>query len=314
MKYIKQIFLIAIAGLFVTSCADEPLPFETYEEMEKGAFARKLTDDEGTFFFTDPDNSSFSFSVEFYDENNGQNVASHDWYVWHRRGDVSTDKILIASTPSSAFGTDPNSGLPTASYSFSMNEALGTLGFTIDDVEGGDDIIFDGIVVLNDGRQFGPDNTDPALQGDNGFDGVFRFQKPLLCQSFLEGTYAFVAESWCGDVVEGDVIFDQVADGRYDLLSIVAGDTLIDSSFGTYRACLDYQTQAEQPGGDIQLTDACFKIGYGGTDQWGETTTLDEGSFSPDRTVMTLIWSNGWGEGATVTITNPDGWLTDLYF
>lgn len=312
MKYIKQIFLLAVCGLFVVSCADEPLPFETFDEMQHGAFARKLTDDEGTFFFTDPDNSAFNFSVEFYDENNGADVASHDWYVWHRSGDVVTDPVLLISTPSSSFGTDGNSGLPTTSYSFSLNEALATMGMTIDDVNGGDDIIFDGFVVMNDGRRFGPDNTGSGLQGDNGFDGIFRFQKPLLCQSTLDGTYTFTTESWCGDVIEGEVIFDQVSDGVYNLLSVVAGDTLNDSSFGSYRACLNYQTQDEQPNGDIQMSDACFKLAYGGIDQWGTETTLDEGTIN--GTTMTLVWSNGWGEGATVTIENSAGWPIDLFF
>ncbi|MEO1258544.1 MAG: hypothetical protein AAFZ15_07095 [Bacteroidota bacterium] len=331
MKYIKQIFLIAIAGLFVTSCADEPLPFETFEEMQKGAFARKLTDDAGTFFFTDPDNSSFSFSVEFYDENNGQNVASHDWYVWHRNnvtGDVS-DKILLVSTSSSSFGTDPTSGLPTASYTFTLNDALAALNLTLDDVNGGDDVIFDGLVVLNDGTSFGPDNTGASLQGNNGFDGIFRFQKPLLCTSVLEGTYDMSTEAtgatgngtWDGNVgnaVTGSVRFVQVGDGEYETYTTITGNDVefLDASMGAYFAGWGYDggdasnqaampnTEADQAD-NVRIVDACNKLSWKGSSQWGEAYEFN--SVTVNGNVLVLDWINSYGEGGITTLTRTDG-------
>ncbi len=308
MKLIKHLFLIAVCGMFVTSCADEPLPFVPFEDLEKGAFARKLTDDGGNFFFTDPDNSAFSFSVEFYDENKGKNIASHDWYVWHRNnvdGTVS-DKVLMVSNPASAFGTDPTSGLPSASYTFTLNEALAALGLTIDDVNGGDDLIFDGVLKMNSGAEFGPDNTGSSLQGNNGFDGIFRFQKPLLCVSALDGTYEFTGDSWCGEALAGQLRFDQVGDGVYDIYTTIDGEEFLDVSFGSYRACLGYATQDEQPGGDLQYIDACNKISLVGLDQWGTGYTLE--TIAVNNTELTISWSNGWGESATVVVINPSGW------
>jgi len=130
-------------ALLVVSCADEPLPFETFDELEKGAFSRLLSSDAGNFFFTDPGNSSFTFDVEYYGENNGADIASNEWFVYHRNnvtGDVSEPVLLEAV---SSFGTNPESGLPSASFAFTMMDALSAMGKSIDDLNGGDDLIFD---------------------------------------------------------------------------------------------------------------------------------------------------------------------------
>ncbi|HFA48680.1 MAG TPA: hypothetical protein ENJ95_06665 [Bacteroidetes bacterium] len=330
MKIFKQLFFLGLVGIFVASCADEPLPFETFDQSQKGAFARKLEDDKGTFFFTDPDNSSFSFTVEFYDDNDGKNVASHDWYVWHRNnitGDV-TDKALMVSMPASSFGTNAKSGLPTASYTFTMNDALAALGLTIDDVNGGDDLIFDGFVVKTDGSSFGPDNTGSSLQGNNGFDGIFRFQKPLLCVSALDGTYDFSSEvsggtgngTWDGNigmVQTGKVRFEQVGDGVYNIYTIPGNDVeFLDISFGAYFAGWGYDpndpnSQGSMPNtevgaeGNIQIIDACNKLSYTGSSQWGETYAFN--SVTVNGPVLILDWINSYGEGAITTITRTDG-------
>ena len=319
MKLIKQIFLFVVVGLLVASCADEPLPFETFEEMQHGAFSRKLTDDNGTFFFTDPDNSSFSFSVEFYDENQGKNIASHDWYVWHRNnvtGEASP-KALLVSNPSSNFGTDPNSGLPSASYTFTLNDALAALNKTIDDVNGGDDLIFDGVIVMNDGRKFGPDNTGASLQGNNGFDGVFRFVKPLLCISELDGTYDFVTVTagpvWDpGIEVTGTVRFEQTGDGEYDIYVTISGSDIefLDMSFGAYFGGYGYDpndpnSQSGMPNGDLKLVDACNKLSYKGSSQWGEIYMFN--SITVNGNELTLDWINDYEESAVTTIIRTDG-------
>jgi len=324
MKFIKQFFLIAVCGMIVTSCADEPLPFVTFDELEHGAFARKLTDDGGTFFFTDPDNSAFNFSVEFYDENGGKNIASHDWYVWHRNnvdGTVS-DKALLISNPASAFGTDPTSGLPAASYSFSMNDALAALGLTINDVNGGDDLIFDGIIVMNNGSEFGPDNSGASLQGNNGFDGIFRFQKPLLCVSSLDGVYdmstvAAGTVGWStGAVTTGTLRLEQVGDGLYDIYTTPGCDIeFLDPSMGAYFGGWGYDpcdpaSQAGMPNdgagnGTVQIVDACNKLSWSGSSQWGETYAFN--SVTTNGSVLVLDWINNYGEGGVVTLTRQDG-------
>ncbi len=325
MKFIKQLFLIAVCGLFVTSCADEPLPFVTFDELEHGAFARKLTDDGGTFFFTDPDGSAFAFSVEFFDENNGNNIASHDWYVWHRDNVAGTvtDKVLLLSTPASSFGTDPTSGLPNASYAFSMNEAIAALGLTIDDMNGGDDLIFDGIIVMNNGSEFGPDNSGSSLQGNNGFDGVFRFQKPLLCVSSLDGVYDLTATSagtapWnIGVVTTGTIRFEQVGDGVYDIYTTGGGCDIefLDASMGAYFGGWSYDpcdasNQGSMPNdgagnGNVQLVDACNKLSWSGSSQWGEVYSFN--SITVNGSNLIIDWINDYGEGGVASITRTDG-------
>ena len=66
---------------------------------------------EGTFSFTDTDNSSFTFDLEYYSENDGAEVASNEWFVSHRNnvtGDISAP-VMISSMNSSSFGKNENS-------------------------------------------------------------------------------------------------------------------------------------------------------------------------------------------------------------
>lgn len=311
MKYIKSFSLLVVSTLFIWGCADEPLPFETFEELQKGAFARLLEDDKGTFFFTDPENSAFSFTVEYYGDNNGGDIASHDWRVRHRNnitGEI-TDYATVTSTPSSSFQTNSKSGLPMASYSFNLMEALAALNLTLDDLNGGDDIIFDGFLVMNDGREFGPDNTGGSLQGGAGFDGVFRFQKPLLCTSALDGTYDLLATGWCGTEYSGQIRFEQTGDGEYQIFTTASdgsGDQWEDMSMGSYYACYETASPDNLPLGNLRLVDACGKLSYKGSSQWGEIYTFN--SVTVNGPVLTIDWKNSYDpEAGVAVITRTDG-------
>ena len=305
----------------VFACKDEPLPFDTFDDYAKGAFSRLLSTDGGAYFFTDPDNSSFSFDVEYYDENNGGDIASHEWLVYHRNnvtGDVSAP-VMIANVASSSFGKDPNSGLPSASFVFALPDAFAALGITIDDVNGGDDIIFDGYLVMNDGRRFGPDNTDGAIQGGAGFDGVFRFIKPLLCPSDLDGSYDAAATvvstgagiGWdgCdGQTWSGSIRFEQEDVGVYRLYSTdpgLAEEFADDASFGAYYPCYGVTAADALPAGDIRLIESCLNLSWKGSSQWGEVYSLNK--VEPNGTELTIGWSNDYGEAGEVVLTRTDG-------
>jgi len=297
------------------SCADEPLPFDTFDQYEKGGFARQLSNDGGEYLFTDPDNSAFTFEVEYYSENNGGDVKAHEWFVYHRNnvtGDVS-DPVLMESVSSGSFGTNANSGLPSHTFTFTMNDALAAMGKTIDDVNGGDDLIFDGEIVMNDDRRFGPDNSGASVQGGAGFDGVFRIIKPLLCPSNLGGTYTSTTtgtstDGCCPDetTVESEVTLTETATGSY---------TINDWSADLYRVWYgpdggDYGIdQAYIDAGNMEATliDACEIISSSLTEEpFGESLEITGMVVDPDAGIIEYSWSNGWGDQGTVKLTRKE--------
>ena len=72
MKNILKTFG-ALLMIFLVSCQQtEDFPFQTFDDLEKGAFARLLAPSRAEMFFvlTDGASSSFDIAVEFYDESN----------------------------------------------------------------------------------------------------------------------------------------------------------------------------------------------------------------------------------------------------
>lgn len=301
MKNIKHIAYVLFITFFAFACTDEPLPYET----SKGAFARLTSTDEGTFSFTDTDNSSFTFDLEYYSENDGAEVASNEWFVSHRNnvtGDISAP-VMISSMNSSSFGKNENSGLPSATFTFTMNDALTVMGLTIGDVNGRDDFIFDGFVIMNDGRKFGPGNTGGAIQGGAGFDSRFRFIKSLLCPSNLEGIFDYSTIAWCdGTVVNGVVAWKNEGDGIYSLYTS-EGEENADFAYGAYFAC--YPADATLPGTDLQVQDACEILKPIGLSRWGEVYKYNEVTVNGIN--LTIDWENDYGEAGITTLTRQDG-------
>jgi hypothetical protein len=311
----KNLIYIVLAGLVVVSCNKEPLPWEVFEDMEKGAFARVLENDGASFFLTDFNNSSTTFTVELYDENRGNNIASFDWYVRHRNkvaGTTSNPALLVAKS-SSEFSPNAKSGLPSATYTLKLTDAAAALGLTADDFNGGDDVIFDGIITMNDGRTFGPDNTGAAVAGGAGFDGFFRTVKSLLCTSELAGVFdasTVAAGPWgCTNPWEGTLEWVSVGDGEYEIIATDADhpDGVVDMSSGAYWPCYGAGATTPTDGGDGELViiDACNNLSWKGASRWGEIYSFN--SITVDGASLTYDWVNDYGEGGVTTVTRTDG-------
>jgi len=317
----KNLIYIVLGCLVLASCNKEPLPWEVFEDMEKGAFARILENDGANFFLTDFDNSSTSFSVEFYDENKGANVASFDWFVVHRNKVTGTDSApaLVVSKSSSEFSPNSVSGLPSASYTLSLADAAAALGQTVDDFNGGDDIIFNGIITMNDGRKFGPDNTGSAVAGGAGFDGFFRTVKPLLCTSSLDGVYDAVAtvtsagagigwDGCAGNEWAGTIELVTVGDGQYQVVATDADhpDGVVDMSSGAYFVCYGPTATLPTDGeNELVIVDACNNLAFSGESRWGEIYSFN--SVTVNGADFTYDWVNSYGEGGITTLTRTDG-------
>jgi len=74
MKNLKKLFIIFIATLTAIACGEPEIPVELFDVMDKGAFARKMSQT-GKYNFFDIPNSSIELHVEYYDEARGANIA-----------------------------------------------------------------------------------------------------------------------------------------------------------------------------------------------------------------------------------------------
>lgn len=79
-KYLPLLLLSGLA-LFAVSCEDKETPFYEFEDLNYGAIPRLVEAPSGAFDFFNPDDSEISFSVEFYDEDQGTNVSEYTWEV-----------------------------------------------------------------------------------------------------------------------------------------------------------------------------------------------------------------------------------------
>ncbi len=316
MRKIKNIFL-AFLALVVVACGDPELPFETFEDLEKGAFARRLSLS-GAFTFGQVATSSYQASVEFYSEDQGQNVASYDWTVEYTGVAGDRAAVNFLSIPASSFGTNPDTGLPMATFTLGMGDALSALGLGEADITGGDTFRFRGTVVLNDGRSFGISNTGTNVVSSQPYSGFFLLDANVVCVSDLGGTINYSNANMargtgsgglgasCGAAITGSFDIQDDGDGNYTF-NYPNGNN--DQSFGMFDSCW-----SDDPGtGDRGMTDVCGLVDNRGTDKYGDTyywTNLS-GAGTP---AITFDWINDWGDRGTVTLTRADGnnWPAEL--
>ncbi len=174
-----------ILSVVVSSCTKVDLPYETFEDMQYGAYARLLSKS-GDFDFFNPAGSTINSTVEFYDDNNGQNVANYSWTVefvdnspGFGSGDVAP--IAFASFDASQFSPAPESGLPSVSFSFGFVDALTALGLDISEVTGGDVIRFEATITKTDGSTFSSGNTGSNIFSSATFAGYFTINATVVC-------------------------------------------------------------------------------------------------------------------------------------
>ncbi|MEL6660544.1 MAG: hypothetical protein AAFY48_06975 [Bacteroidota bacterium] len=302
MKKINLILFGLMLLLVGTSC-EKDRNFVEFADLETGAYARELSRD-GNFFFTDPSNSMITASVEFYDVNQGQDVSSYSWSVSYidktNGGADNAGPADILTINSSEFGTSP-SGLPSADFSFTLQEALDALGLTIDDVTGGSTMRYNATVTMKDGRTFTAANTGNNIVSSAAFRALFSFDANLLCTSTLAGELNYVTTNGVTaggggpecppEDITGTVTLTETGPGAYEIS---------DASFGVFGACW-----SDTPAEGISFIDACFKVTTEGADQYGDTYTYD--IIDVSGTSMTIEWVNSFGDGGTTVLTRADG-------
>ena len=299
-----NLILVGFMLLLVGTACEKDRTFVEFDDLDHGAFARELARD-GGFFFTAPDDSQIDVSVEFYDINQGRDVASYSWTVEYidkvNGGADSKPAVDILSIPSTSFGTNADTGLPSASFSFTLNEAMDALGVTIDDITGGSTMRYNATVTMNDGRTFTSANTGNNIVSSAAFKGLFSFDANLLCTSELSGDLDYVTTNGvtggggpaCPGEITGTITIteDDAKEGVY---------TVSDASLGVFPACW-----SDSDAAGITMIDACNIISMEGADQYGDayTWTIIEISGAD----MTIEWTNTYGDGGTSVLTRADG-------
>ncbi|MCI5082293.1 MAG: hypothetical protein MRY78_11380 [Saprospiraceae bacterium] len=293
--------LFGFVLLFAFSSCEKDRAFVEFDDLEKGAFARKIDGVNGTYDFFNIDGSTIDFTVEFYDENQGQDVAEYNWTVEYVDNANSTTSapVTIANRPASSF-TPSADGLPSTSFSFGMREVMDALGLGDNDIAGGDAFRFKATIVMTDGRTFTAENTGTNIISSAPFSGWFRFDQSIICPSDLGGVFDYTTtETWCGAApISGTAEWIDEGNGVYNT---------VDFSYGAYELC--YGAGATLPhedgAGDLRIENACDIIKPIGASRWGELYVFESVSTSgPD---LTISWSNDYGEAGTVTLTRTDG-------
>lgn len=307
MKNLKKLMVVFIAAITTVSCGDPELPVELFPEMQYGAYARKMTQT-GEFNYFDISNSSITMDVEYYDEANGANITSFDIDVEYvdniTGGAKSVARTDLKTINSSEFTTNAD-GYLSSVITLGFTEALGALGITSADVDGGAYFRYWFTITKADGTVYDYNNTGPNLMSSNAFAALFRQNISIICPSDLAGsllvsqtTIANAGVSWPAITLTDVPLTLEAASapGVY----IVAEDN---GSWGSWPEV--YGSTSNGP----SVADACNILSMSGADQFGDTYSLTAGtvSVSTDSKTLSFQWINTWGESGDVTAKYADG-------
>lgn len=309
MKGLKYLFLCLSLLIVAGACEDIEEPFVEFDDLEKGAFARLTDGINGEFNFFDVANSSINFTVEFYDENNGNNVEQYAWTVaYDDRSDADNDLPAVALRTFGKGDFSPNDrGLPSLTVTFTFQEVLDALGLTRDDINGGDTFILNATITKTDGSTFDANNTGANVIGQNTFNALFQIRQNVVCPSDLGGTYTATTtgtstDPCCPDetTLEGQTVtLTDQGSGVYTISDWSAG--LYFEWYEIYGITADYVAAGNL---NAELTDACGVISIPTlTEPFGTETVFTDVSIDEATGVITYTWTNGFDDTATVILT-----------
>ncbi len=289
MNINKISFLLVAALFFVTSCADDSLsPIVTFDSAGHGAYPRLIEEGEKLINLFDIDGSSYSYTIEFVDEEQGALVSEYVLDLDYNGTGAKEYKRWSASD----FSANSTGYQQAPSITITANEAIAAAGLTADQVMPGDEFAFKGKVILQDGSEFTATNSSATVRGA-AFRGHFDFTLAAGCPSELAGTYEYTTtDLWCGaDAVTGTVDFIDIGGGSFEFS---------DASFGGYGAC--YACCAAT---GLTMIDVCAEVSFTSfVNSYGDTFTIDS---EVDGESWIITWSSDYGEAGVTTINFPGG-------
>lgn len=298
-----------IALMWVSACTDFVEPAIPYSDFETGVYLRTLVNKSPTFNFFDIPNQKFNIVVEAVGKNEGQGLVKDvEVFARRRRGAALTNEVKIATIAGSEFGPNPSRNFPAApnrnypakEISLPLPATLTALTLSPTTVAGGDFIEYRLVLNTTDGKAFTNSNVSSDVATGAFYASPFFYRIALVCPSELAGEYDFKTVGWCNKESTGKLrIVATGVTGEYDVT--IGGN--VDFSFGAYGVC--YGPTSALPKGTLKLTDACNKLGFKGTSQWGETYKIK--NLTVSGKVLTIDWDNDYPpEAGVTTITRTD--------
>jgi len=225
MKNLKKLFTIFIATLTAIACGEPEIPVELFDVMDKGAFARKMSQT-GKYNFYDIANSSIELHVEYYDEAKGANIAEFAIDIEYvdiiHGGSKSKARTSFQTISSSEFVMNSD-GYLSSDISLPFTGALAAVGATAADIDGGAYFRYHFTITKKDGTVFTNDNTGPNMKSSNAIRALFYLDVAIVCPSALEGTFNTVTLGWCG-LTSSSMSFEWEKAGAENLYAVVGGD------------------------------------------------------------------------------------------
>jgi hypothetical protein len=185
--------LLTVVGI---GCRDKDLYPLPYDDREVGAYMRLYSQTSNVIDLNDLANSGLDAIFEAVDANGGNNLQEFRILVSHRRGAALSGEVPVKTIPGSAFSKaiEPTfSEYTRAKVRVSASEALtalaGATGFPGSFLNG-DQVIYRGIMVLKDGREFTSTNTTPNITGGQFYSASFVYTLTVRNQT--------TSSSWLG--------------------------------------------------------------------------------------------------------------------
>ncbi|MCO6370487.1 hypothetical protein [Roseivirga pacifica] len=296
-KNILIVMLGLIVGVF--GCADPDLaPILTFDDAKKAGYVKLIEESDKLVNVLDEQSaraSTYTYSVEFVDQQNGQRVEEYYVNLVYEPvsgSDQTVDKLI--SFTQADFVDGPNGLRAKENISVTGDQIMNALGLSFADLSPGDNFVFKGYLTFEgDGAVYGADNASAAVNG-SAFAGHFDFTLPAACPSDLTGSYDYDGSLfWC-NAGSGSGQVDIVAQGG-------GVYHFSDWSFGAYTSCyggIDNSTS-------LTFTDVCTEVSFTGTvDKYGDTWNFTSTIVGND---WTIIWDNTYGESGSAVIHYTGG-------
>lgn len=186
MKKVIFKYLSVFVAIAITGCSsDDKTIDKVFDEVQTGAFLRFVSTSGGALNKNDV-SSSASVTFEF-DGQDASMLSSVDATITFIDNDDSDGvqqsfgPIALGSISKSEFTTS-SFGLPEASFSYTLAEALAAGGLTASEITGGDRFILSFTVTLTDGRSFGPGSANGNVAAIGGFySSPYAYTSLVVC-------------------------------------------------------------------------------------------------------------------------------------
>lgn len=168
LKYILSCALL-VSVVACESINEPDLPFDLEETLNStGAFLRVTEVVMPAYDFEDLQNASYTFSAEYFDNENSSLLEEIVFYASYTAGEdqiPDVERTLVKSVPASAFSSAGEGELPSTTFDITLTEVNTALGIDSNDNLIGDSYRVEWDIVLTDGRVFTWEDMSQSTTG-----------------------------------------------------------------------------------------------------------------------------------------------------